>query len=97
MPSEVFINDIASFLPNEPITNDDIENVLGLIDGKKSRSRKIVLRSNGIKTRYYAIDQKTGKFTHNNAEMTTEAIINLLKKSGVSQKDIDTLSCGTSS
>ena len=96
MPNEVFINDIASFLPNEPIANEDIENVLGLIDGKKSRSKKIILKSNGIKQRYYAIDPKTGKFTHNNAEMTAEAILNLLKKSGVSQEDIDTLSCGTS-
>lgn len=96
MPNEVFINDIASFLPNEPIANEDIENVLGLIDGKKSRSRKIVLKSNGIKQRYYAIDPLTGKFTHNNAEMTAEAVINLLKKSGLSQEDIDTLSCGTS-
>lgn len=96
MPNEVFINDIASFLPNEPIANEDIENVLGLIDGKKSRSRKIVLKSNGIKQRYYAIDPLTGKFTHNNAEMTAEAVINLLKKSGLSQDNIDTLSCGTS-
>lgn len=95
MPSEVFINDIASFLPNEPVSNEEIENVLGLIDGKKSRSRKIVLKSNGIKTRYYAIDPSTRKFTHNNAEMTAEAVINLLKKSGLSQEDIDTLSCGT--
>ena len=97
MASEVFINDIGSFLPNEPIANEDIENVLGLIDGKKSRTRKIVLRSNGIKSRYYAIDPVTGKFTHNNAELTAEAVINLLKKSGLSQEDIDTLSCGTSS
>lgn len=95
MPKEVFINDIASFLPNEPVGNEDIENVLGLIDGKKSRSRKIVLKSNGIKKRYYAIDPSTGKFTHNNAEMTAQAVVNLLKKSSFSGDDIDILSCGT--
>jgi 3-oxoacyl-[acyl-carrier-protein] synthase-3 len=96
MPSEVFINDIASFLPNAPVANDAIEDVLGLIDGKKSRSRRIVLKNNGIKTRYYAIDPKTAQFTHNNAEMTAEAVRTLLKKSGISQENIETLTCGTS-
>jgi 3-oxoacyl-[acyl-carrier-protein] synthase-3 len=31
-----------------------MEGRLGLINGKPSKARSIVLRSNGIKTRYYA-------------------------------------------
>jgi len=95
--SEVFINDIASFLPNAPVENDAIEDVLGLIDGQKSRSRRIVLRNNGIKKRYYAIDPSTGKYTHNNAKLAAEAFRSLLLKSGKKTDDIDCLACGTSS
>ncbi len=95
--NNVFIADIASFLPNAPVENDKIEDVLGMVDGQKSRSRRIVLRSNGIVTRHYAIDPVSKKFTHNNAKMTTEAVRALLKKSGVGLDEVDCLSCGTSS
>ncbi len=97
LTNKVFIADIASFLPNAPVVNDKIEDVLGMVDGQKSRSRRIVLRSNGIITRHYAIDPTSGKFTHNNAKMTAEAVRELLKKSSVRLDEIDCLSCGTSS
>lgn len=97
MTKAVYINDIASFLPNKPVSNEEIENVLGLINGHKSRSRRIVLKNNGIKERYYAIDPATGKFTHNNAQLASEAIRSLNKKSGVSLDEVDCLTCGTSS
>ncbi|MEK7841888.1 MAG: beta-ketoacyl-ACP synthase III [Deltaproteobacteria bacterium] len=97
MTPAVYINDIAGFLPNEPIGNDEIEHVLGMVGGKPSRSKKLVLRNNGIKTRYYAIDPQTGKYTHNNAQMTAEAVRALSKKSGFNLNDMEVLSCGTSS
>lgn len=97
MSKAVYINDIAGFLPNNPVSNDEIENVLGMVNGEKSRSRRIVLRNNGIKERYYAIDPATGKFTHNNAQLASEAIKNLMSKSGLSLSDVDCLTCGTSS
>jgi len=95
--NKVFITDIASFLPNAPVENDNIEDVLGMIDGQKSRSRRLVLKSNGIVTRHYAIDPLTRKFTHNNAKMTAEAVRALLKKSSLRLDDVDCLCCGTSS
>ena len=48
MTAKAYITDIASFLPNAPVDNDSIEKVLGMVGGKPSRSRKIVLRNNGI-------------------------------------------------
>ncbi len=72
--SEVYINSVSAFFPNEPVDNDNIENVLGMIDGKASLVKKIVLRSNKIKTRYYAIDPKTNKTTHSNAKLAAQAI-----------------------
>lgn len=48
--SEVYINNTSSFFPNEPVSNDDMEGFLGYINNKPSKSKRIVLRNNGIKT-----------------------------------------------
>ena len=82
---KAFITDIAGYLPNEPIDNDHIEEVLGMVAGKPSRSRKLVLRNNKIKKRYYAIDPATGEYTHSNAQLAAEAVRALMTKSGASQ------------
>ncbi len=93
--SEVYINKIAKFLPNKPVSNDEMEDRLGIINGKTSKARRIVLRNNQIKTRYYAIDDK-GNITHNNAQLTKEAV-ELLCDENFKKEDIEILSCGTSS
>ena len=67
-----------------------------MVAGKPSRSKKIVLRSNKIKTRYYAIDPVTGKYTHNNAKLAAEAVRALMAKSGASLEDLTCLCVGTS-
>lgn len=93
---KAFITDIAGFLPNAPVDNEHIEEVLGMIAGKPSRSKKIVLRSNKITSRYYAIDPATGKYTHNNAQLAAEAVRALMKKAGSSLEDLTCLCVGTS-
>jgi 3-oxoacyl-[acyl-carrier-protein] synthase-3 len=90
---EVYINKMAAFFPNEPVNNDDIEKVLGMIDGKPSLVKRIVLKSNQIKTRYYAIDPKTNETTHSNAQLAAEAIKKLSKDFDV--ENIELLACGT--
>ncbi len=54
---DVYITKISKFLPNNPISNDRMESILGQINGKPSRARRIVLRNNGIEQRYYAINE----------------------------------------
>ena len=93
--NEVYITNSSWFLPNEPVSNDEMEEYLGYINGKPSKSKKIVLRNNGIKTRYYALE-KGGKTTHTNAQITANAIRNLFDDPQ-QLKNIDLLSCGTSS
>ncbi len=93
---EVYITDTSIFMPNEPVSCDDMETYLGYINGKPSKSRKIVLRNNGIQTRYYALD-KEGKSTHTNAQMTALAIKELYKNDPGKIKEMELLSCGTSS
>lgn len=91
---EVYINNMVTFMPNEPVDNKNMENVLGMIDGKPSLVKRIVLRSNGIKTRYYAIDPKTNETTHSNAQLAAEAIKNL-KVDGFDIDSAELLACGT--
>ncbi|MGC3961883.1 MAG: beta-ketoacyl-ACP synthase III [Rhodocyclaceae bacterium] len=91
MSTEVFITRTASFLPFEPVGNDEIESVLGMIGGKPSRARRIVLRSNGIRQRHYAIDRSTGEPAMSNAQLTARAIRGLGEVGHV-----DALACGTS-
>lgn len=92
---EVFITRSAKFLPNSPISNDEMEEYLGMIDGVPSKGKGLTLRNNGIKTRYYSIDKK-GNSTHSNARMTALAIEKLLD-SEFTKNDIELLACGTTS
>ncbi|MFH6997971.1 beta-ketoacyl-ACP synthase III [Flavobacterium sp. FlaQc-57] len=91
---EVYITRAAKYLPNEAVSNDEMENYLGLINDTASKARRIILRNNKITSRYYAVD-KSGKSTHNNAELTRNAIVQLFDESFTPQ-DLEVLSCGTS-
>lgn len=97
MPADrsVYITRTASFLPNAPVDNDHIEDVLGLVGGRPSRARRLVLRNNGIRSRHYAIDPATGQVTHTNAQLTAEAI-RALAADGFDLAAIDCLATGTS-
>lgn len=94
MSARVFINKVEKFLPNDPVSNDEMEQFLGEINHKPSKSRRLILRNNGIQTRYYALD-KQQKVTHNNADLTAE-VVKKLVSNDFSLQDIEVLSCGTS-
>ncbi|MBX3257223.1 MAG: beta-ketoacyl-ACP synthase III [Chitinophagaceae bacterium] len=94
--NEVYINRTSHFFPNKPVPNDEMEEYLGYINGKPSKSRRIVLRNNAITNRYYALE-KGGKVTHTNAQLTALAIKELFKADPNGIRNIDVLSCGTSS
>ncbi len=91
----VYINNIKKFLPGEGISNDEMESYLGKIKNTKSKARSIVLRNNGIKNRFYALD-KNQKSTYSNAQLTAEAI-KKLENNNFKIEDIELLSCGTGS
>ena len=88
---DVYIVKVAAFLPNEPVDNNNIEKVLGQVGDRPSRAKRVILRSNKIKTRYYAIDPITRETTHTNVELTANAI----KKLGIDLDSVDLLACGT--
>lgn len=93
--NQVYIVRTAHFLPNEPISNDEMETYLGLIHGKPSKSRRIVLRNNGIKRRFYALNRK-GQGTHTNSQMAALAIQGLFKEKSQELKSVQLITCGTS-
>lgn len=94
MTVTAYITNLSAFLPNAPVGNEQMEAVLGMIGGRPSRARRIILRSNGIKTRYYAVDPVTGKATHTNAQLTAEAVRGLANDH-FQLDQIDLLACGT--
>jgi 3-oxoacyl-[acyl-carrier-protein] synthase-3 len=92
MTIEVFLTRTAAFLPFSAVGNEDIEEVLGRIGGKASRARRLILRSNGIQSRHYAIDRATGRLAMSNAQLTAAAIRALGDDIG----PVDCLATGTS-
>jgi len=92
---EVYITKTAKYLPNNAVSNAEMEHHLGHINCEVSKARRLILRNNKIVSRYYSID-KDGKITHNNAELTKNAIEELFDENFTSL-DMELLSCGTSS
>ncbi len=90
----VYITRLSKYLPNDPVANDEMESVLGMVNGKPSKARAIVLRNNGIKTRYYAF--RNGKSTHSNVEMAANAIKGLFDEK-IPIETAEILAVGTSS
>ncbi len=95
LPSPAYITGHGAFLPNAPVSNDQIAEVLGVVG--TSRIRRRILLANGIRTRHYAIDPESRQPTHTNAQLTAEAIRTLAANCDFSLDDLDCLVCGTSS
>ena len=93
MKKNVYITSVSKFLPNLPVYNEDMEQYLGLINSKPSRVRRIVLKQNGIKCRYYALDQNQ-KITHTNAELAFLSIKKLFPDETI-PVDINVMACAT--
>jgi len=91
---DVYITSSGAYLPNKPIDNAEIEDYLGEINGKKSSVRARILKQNGIKQRYFAINKKQ-ESTHSNAELAVKAVEQAIAKSSLRAKEIELLSTGT--
>ncbi|MBC9913741.1 beta-ketoacyl-ACP synthase III [Chitinophaga varians] len=92
---EVYITRLSKFLPNKPVENEEMESILGMVDGRPSRARLKILGNNKIKNRYYSLDQD-GNSTHSNAEMTANAVSALFDEKFPISK-LQLLACGTTS
>jgi 3-oxoacyl-[acyl-carrier-protein] synthase III len=77
----VYISAIAAELPYDAVNNEQMEARLGMVAGKPSRARRLILRSNGITQRHYVIDPATGAPGLTNAELSARAIRKLCRDS----------------
>ncbi len=91
----VYITKTSTFLPNDPVLNKDIENYIGMIGGKPSKAKDLILRNNGIISRHYALD-KDRNVTHTAYDMAVKAIEKLYDKD-FDADSIELLSAGTTS
>lgn len=91
----VYITSTGHYLPGAPIDNQQIEDVLGYVHGKPSRLKRKILKSNGIKTRHYAIDSEHNTLI-SNSKMAANAGDDCLANGYLSKNKISMLSCATS-
>jgi 3-oxoacyl-[acyl-carrier-protein] synthase-3 len=91
---DVYITSSGIFLPNTSVSNEEMEDFLGRINGKDSRAKSRVLKQNGIKTRYYALNKKQ-ETTHSNAQLAVNAIQDALQKCSLRSTDVELLCTGT--
>lgn len=92
---DVFITASSSYLPGEPVGNDEMETRLGLVAGRYSAFRKKILQTNGIRGRHYAIDEQ-GQQTHLNDELAARAVDALLREHGMPLSMAGLLAAATS-
>ncbi|MBQ4833494.1 beta-ketoacyl-ACP synthase III [Pseudoalteromonas sp. MMG010] len=96
MENAVYINNLHAVLPNEAVNNKEMEAVLGEVGGQRSRAKPVILRSNQIKNRYYAIDPQTGEYNYTNASLAAEAVRGLFNNNDGSLDELDCLVASTS-
>jgi len=91
---DVYITSAGVYLPNSPISNEEMEDYLGRLHGKDSLLKNRILKQNGIKQRFYALN-KQQESTHSNAQLAVKAIEAAIAKSEIRSNEIELLSTGT--
>jgi 3-oxoacyl-[acyl-carrier-protein] synthase-3 len=94
MSRDVYITSLGKFLPGEPISNEQMEEYLGKVQGRPSRARSRVLSQNGITQRYYAIDREQ-RSRLRNWDMAVHAIQDALSRSPITLSEMDLLVTAT--
>jgi len=89
-----YLTSTGAFLPGPPISNDEMEPLLGFVDGKPSRLKARILKANGIQSRHYAID-RDHHTTHSALDLGVAAARQCLDASPVTPRGIGILSCAT--
>jgi 3-oxoacyl-[acyl-carrier-protein] synthase-3 len=94
MYKKVFLVGTGSYLPGEPVSNEQIDKYIKPLNSKSNRLRNMILRENGIETRHYGIDED-GQTRVSLAEMGASAIREALASARLRIDDLDMLTAGT--
>ncbi|HEY9436918.1 MAG TPA: 3-oxoacyl-[acyl-carrier-protein] synthase III C-terminal domain-containing protein [Blastocatellia bacterium] len=95
MADAVYITALGKFLPGPPVSNDEMEDYLGMIGGKPSRLRARILKQNGILSRHYAIDRE-GRVNYWNCDLAALAALDAVSRSELTLSEIEMLAAATS-
>ncbi|MBT6724700.1 MAG: 3-oxoacyl-ACP synthase [Planctomycetaceae bacterium] len=90
-----YINQIGKYLPGNPISNEEMEEYLGMVGGVPSRLRPKVLNQNKIEQRFYALD-KQQRTTISNAAMAAHSVRDAISRSEITLDDLELLVTATS-
>jgi 3-oxoacyl-[acyl-carrier-protein] synthase-3 len=80
----------GSYLPGDPITNEEVERYAGELPAE-------VLDALQVKTRHWLADPRTGDQSETNSEMATKAARQALEHAGIDPAEIDLLVMSTAS
>lgn len=94
MMRDVYITSAGVYLPGEPVTNDRMEDYIGKVAGRDSVIGRRALRSNGIESRHYAIDDR-GRVRDSNAGLSAKAIRHALSGAKLELSDMTFLATAT--
>jgi 3-oxoacyl-[acyl-carrier-protein] synthase III len=89
-----YITATASFLPGNPVPNEEIEDYLGAAGRMTGDLRELTLENCGIKSRYYAIDTNQ-QTTISNVEMGANAVRTAAERAGLGPNDVELLTAAT--
>ncbi len=94
----VSITGTGSFLPNDPVPNNRIDEVLGSLDDAPASVKSFIatagarmLAESGIETRHFAIDPQTHRLTHTVASLGEEACRRALDRAGKTPGEVELL------
>ena len=90
---DAYITGVGSYLPGDPVGNDEIERYLGATKASQ-RIRERMLGANGIEKRHYAIDGD-GNTVMLNEELAERAVRAALSAVGRDTHDVEMLATGT--
>jgi 3-oxoacyl-[acyl-carrier-protein] synthase III len=89
-----YITATGSFLPGDPVPNEEIEDYIGKAGRSTSDLKYITLANCGIKTRHYAIDKKQQTVISNTA-MAANAVRTAAERAGLGPDDVELLCAAT--
>lgn len=89
-----YLTGFGSYLPGDPVANDEIVTRLGGDDAVTARIRKRILDANGIRERHYALDER-GEPTELNEDLAVKALQAALLDRGIDASDLRMLACAT--
>ncbi|MET3984579.1 3-oxoacyl-[acyl-carrier-protein] synthase III C-terminal domain-containing protein [Streptomyces sp. PvR034] len=89
-----YITAMGSFLPGEPVPNEEVEEYIGSVGRASSGLREQTLDNCGIKTRHYAID-KQQQTLFSNTDLAVGAIRRAVERSNITLDDIDLIAAAT--